>query len=115
MFSFYVHFEFSPDTCFLNVLQELDIAIVKATNHVEHPAKEKYIRGKHQTVVLRRCNLPYYSNKLHSEWDLIELFDSHFQPFFLPSRLPDLELMLHTAFMLLREGCQRHIIGRYEQ
>ncbi|KAK6783813.1 hypothetical protein RDI58_017267 [Solanum bulbocastanum] len=83
--------------------KELDIAIVKATNHVEHPAKEKYIRGKHQTVVLRRCNLPYYSNKLHSEWDLIELFDYHFQPFFLPSRLPDLELMLHTAFMLLRE------------
>ena len=26
-------------------LQELDIAIVKATNHVERPAKEKHIRG----------------------------------------------------------------------
>lgn len=25
--------------------QELDIAIVKATNHVERPSKEKYIRG----------------------------------------------------------------------
>ena len=24
----------------------MDIAIVKATNHVESPAKEKYIRGK---------------------------------------------------------------------
>lgn len=29
----------------LRILQELDIAIVKATNHVERPAKEKYIRG----------------------------------------------------------------------
>jgi hypothetical protein len=27
--------------------KELDIAIVKATNHVERPAKEKYIRGDH--------------------------------------------------------------------
>lgn len=26
-------------------LQELDIAIVKATNHVESPAKERHIRG----------------------------------------------------------------------
>lgn len=26
-------------------LQELDIAVVKATNHVERPAKEKHIRG----------------------------------------------------------------------
>lgn len=26
-------------------LQELDIAIVKATNHVERPSKERYIRG----------------------------------------------------------------------
>lgn len=26
-------------------MQELDIAIVKATNHVERPAKEKHIRG----------------------------------------------------------------------
>ena len=25
--------------------QELDIAIVKATNHVERPSKERYIRG----------------------------------------------------------------------
>ncbi|KAI5001611.1 hypothetical protein ZWY2020_026261 [Hordeum vulgare] len=25
--------------------KQLDIAIVKATNHVERPAKEKYIRG----------------------------------------------------------------------
>lgn len=28
------------------LLQELDIAIVKATNHVERPAKEKHIRGR---------------------------------------------------------------------
>lgn len=27
-------------------LQELDVAIVKATNHVERPAKEKHIRGE---------------------------------------------------------------------
>lgn len=27
------------------IFQELDIAIVKATNHVERPAKEKHIRG----------------------------------------------------------------------
>jgi len=29
------------------LLQDLDIAIVKATNHVERPSKEKYIRGNH--------------------------------------------------------------------
>lgn len=28
------------------ILQELDINIVKATNHVERPAKEKHIRSK---------------------------------------------------------------------
>ncbi|RRT75145.1 hypothetical protein BHE74_00013423 [Ensete ventricosum] len=33
--------------------QELDIAIVKATNHVERPAKEKYIRGWHGIVALK--------------------------------------------------------------
>ena len=27
------------------MFQELDIAIVRATNHVERPAKEKHIRG----------------------------------------------------------------------
>lgn len=30
---------------FIIVFQELDIAIVRATNHVERPAKEKHIRG----------------------------------------------------------------------
>jgi hypothetical protein len=30
----------------LSLWQELDIAIVKATNHVENPTKEKYIRGE---------------------------------------------------------------------
>jgi len=29
------------------IFQELDIAIVKATNHVERPAKEKHIRGNY--------------------------------------------------------------------
>lgn len=28
------------------IMQELDINIVKATNHVESPSKEKHIRGK---------------------------------------------------------------------
>lgn len=30
---------------FFSFFQELDIAIVKATNHVERPSKERYIRG----------------------------------------------------------------------
>lgn len=30
----------------LSLSQELDIAIVKATNHVENPTKEKYVRGE---------------------------------------------------------------------
>lgn len=33
-----------------SIFQDLDIAIVKATNHVERPAKERHIRGG--------CSLP---------------------------------------------------------
>lgn len=31
---------------FLVILKDLDVAIVKATNHVERPAKEKHIQGQ---------------------------------------------------------------------
>lgn len=34
------------------ILQELDIAIVKATNHYERPAREKNIRGVYWVFVL---------------------------------------------------------------
>lgn len=32
-------------TCLLRELQDLDVAIVKATNHVEAPPKEKHVRS----------------------------------------------------------------------
>jgi clathrin coat assembly protein AP180 len=46
------NFTFGHSLCLLlsyhfPLQQELDIAIVKATNHVERPSKEKYIRGRH--------------------------------------------------------------------
>ncbi|THG17222.1 hypothetical protein TEA_013546 [Camellia sinensis var. sinensis] len=37
--------------------KELDIAIVKATNHVERPAKEKYIRGGYSLKTEMACSI----------------------------------------------------------
>ena len=57
MFSFSSHYVLVPVISFslvlfcssfwfdFVILQELDIAVVRATNHVERPAKEKHVRG----------------------------------------------------------------------
>lgn len=43
-------------------LQELDIAVVKATNHVERPPKEKYIRGRHflKLLICGKCLVSFF-------------------------------------------------------
>jgi hypothetical protein len=41
----FIHSLRSLRTHHFSLQQELDIAIVKATNHVERPSKEKYIIG----------------------------------------------------------------------
>lgn len=53
-------------------IQELDIAIVKATNHVERPAKEKHIRGVFFDALLKIVVFFYNRMCLHmfSIWTL---------------------------------------------
>lgn len=82
------------------ILQELDIAIVKATNHVERPAKEKYIRGRKNTT---------FDLRLEERIGQSELMLSLYLVFFLKLfsllfRQQDLGLMLHIASMVLLGG-----------
>lgn len=121
-------------------IQELDIAIVKATNHVERPAKEKHIRGVFFHALLRIVILLYnwtclpmffiwtlhfylilclllfyllmymYDNRNHNI--KIRWFWISLQLYLQLFQLPGLELMLHIASMVWQEDYPRHIIGQ---
>lgn len=89
------------------ILQELDIAIVKATNHVERPAKEKYIRGRFFLKMVACCTT--FDLHLEERIGQSELMLSLYLVFFLKlfSLLflqQDLGLMLHIASMVLLGG-----------
>ena len=117
-------------------IQELDIAIVKATNHVERPAKEKHIRGVFSDALLKIVLIlsdwmslhmffiwtshfylimcffylmlyDYITRNIKTRW-----FWTYLQLYSRLSQLPGLGLMLHIAFMLWQEDYQRRIIGQ---
>lgn len=117
-------------------IQELDIAIVKSTNHVERPAKEKHIRGVLFDALLNIIIFLYSWMCLHMFfiWTLhcylimclfypvlydnrnqnvkIRWFWTSLQLYSRLFQLPGLELTLHIVSMLWQEDYPRHIIGQ---
>lgn len=98
----------------------MDVAIVKATNHVECPPKERHLRSEFL--------LFFFSFRKFSDLFLVVGFlilvcvcvgflplylGVLFQKFWLPHQRFGLEPMLLIAFMPLRGDWPRPIIGRY--